>query len=69
MRSSTLIFNFKAYREADVVLGPHAVAVEPPKLIGAGRTVSKYRPETVVKDGEASLCILSQRGRDNRHRD
>lgn len=67
MRSSTLIFNFKAYREADVVLGPHAVAVEPPKLISAGRTVS--RPETVVKDCEARLCILPQRGHDNWHRD
>jgi len=52
VRSSTLMFNSKAYRETDVVLVPHAVAVEPPELIGTGRAVSKYKPETVVKTVE-----------------
>ncbi len=34
---------------ATAALGPHAVAVEPPELIGTGRAVSKYKPETVVE--------------------
>jgi triosephosphate isomerase len=34
---------------AAAALGPHAVAVEPPELIGTGRAVSKYKPETVVE--------------------
>jgi len=37
---------------AAAALGPHAVAVEPPELIGTGRAVSKYKPETVVKTVE-----------------
>ncbi|ABP50213.1 MULTISPECIES: triose-phosphate isomerase [Pyrobaculum] len=34
---------------AAAALGPHAVAVEPPELIGTGRAVSRYKPETVVQ--------------------
>jgi triosephosphate isomerase len=34
---------------AAAALGPHAVAVEPPELIGTGKAVSKYKPETVVE--------------------
>ncbi|MGB9704569.1 MAG: triose-phosphate isomerase [Pyrobaculum sp.] len=34
---------------AAAALGPSAVAVEPPELIGTGRAVSKYKPETVVE--------------------
>ncbi len=34
---------------AAAALGPHAVAVEPPELIGTGRAVSKHKPETVVE--------------------
>ncbi len=34
---------------AAAALGPHAVAVEPPELIGTGRAVSKYKPEAVVE--------------------
>jgi len=33
---------------AGAALGPHAVAVEPPELIGTGKAVSKYKPETIV---------------------
>lgn len=34
---------------AAAALGPHAVAVEPPELIGTGRAVSKYKPEVIVE--------------------
>ncbi|MEL9990112.1 MAG: triose-phosphate isomerase [Thermoproteus sp.] len=37
---------------AAAALEPHAVAVEPPELIGTGRAVSKYKPETVIKTVE-----------------
>ena len=37
---------------AAAALEPHAVAVEPPELIGTGRAVSKYKPEAVVKTVE-----------------
>jgi len=34
---------------AAAALSPHAVAVEPPELIGTGKAVSKYRPETIIE--------------------
>ncbi|ABL88739.1 triosephosphate isomerase [Pyrobaculum islandicum DSM 4184] len=34
---------------AAAALGPHAVAVEPPELIGTGKAVSKYKPETIIE--------------------
>ncbi|CCC81161.1 triose-phosphate isomerase [Thermoproteus tenax] len=34
---------------AAAALGPHAVAVEPPELIGTGRAVSRYKPEAIVE--------------------
>jgi len=37
---------------AVAALGPDAVAVEPPELIGTGRAVSKYKPDAVVKTVE-----------------
>ncbi|MEZ0319707.1 MAG: triose-phosphate isomerase [Pyrobaculum sp.] len=37
---------------AAAALEPHAVAVEPPELIGTGRAVSKYKPEAIVKTVE-----------------
>lgn len=37
---------------AAAALKPHAVAVEPPELIGTGRAVSRYKPEAVVQTVE-----------------
>ncbi|MFP3348700.1 MAG: triose-phosphate isomerase [Thermoproteus sp.] len=37
---------------AAAALGPHAVAVEPPELIGTGRAVSRYKPEAIVETVE-----------------
>lgn len=34
---------------AAAALGPHAVAVEPPELIGTGRAVSKHKPEAIAE--------------------
>lgn len=34
---------------AAAALGPHAVAVEPPELIGTGRAVSRHKPEAIVE--------------------
>lgn len=34
---------------AAAALGPHAVAVEPPELIGTGRAVSRYKPEVITE--------------------